>query len=444
MLQNMSLGVEVPELTSRGLATAIARAVREAVLPEGHRLPPIRTVADELGVSPTTVATAWQLLARSGVIVTAGRRGTLIAPRSPALRYRRAIDPASNASLDLSTGVPDPRLLPDLGSAVRALTEAVAPGSYLDAPVLPKLEELARATWPFEPGGLTVVDGAMDGLDLAARALFGFGDRVVTETPCFPPLLDLLEAHRVEIVAVRLDDEGMELAGVRAALEAPARAVILQPRAQNPTGVSMSTDRARELSELLAGTGTIVIEDESWSAVAQAGPVSVGTWLPEQTVHVRSFSKSHGPDLRIAAMGGPKDLMRAVSDLRQHGQGWTSRILQRILIELLTDERAVATVEHARSVYAHRRTQMVSALAAEGIDVAGSDGFNIWVPVADETSAVLALANRGIGVAPGAPFQANASAQPHIRITVSALDDGYEGVAAAIAEAARGSSRPVI
>lgn len=439
------LGIEIGDLTARGLATAIARAAREGVLADGHRLPSIRAIANEIGVSPTTVAAAWQLLTRSGVIVTSGRRGTVIASRSgKALRYRRAVDPTSSVPLDLSTGVPDPRLLPDLGSAVRALRQAVVPGSYLDAPVLPELDDVLRATWPYEVSAITIVDGAMDGLDLAARATLQFGDRVVVETPCFPPLLDLLESHQVEIVGVGLDDGGIDLEQVRAALARPTRAVILQPRAQNPTGISMTQVRARALSEALADTGTIVIEDESWAAVAQAEPVSVGSWLPQQTVHVRSFSKSHGPDLRIAAMSGPEDVMRAIGEIRQHGQGWTSRILQRILLELLTDEHAMATVDRARAAYAVRRARMVTALAGRGTNVAGTDGFNIWIPVADETSAVLSLASRGIGVAPGAPFQVESSDEPHVRLTVSALNDGYEDVALAVAQAARGSRRPVV
>ncbi|MEO6884682.1 MAG: aminotransferase class I/II-fold pyridoxal phosphate-dependent enzyme [Jatrophihabitantaceae bacterium] len=439
------LGVPVLELTAKGIATAIARAVRDQSLAEGALLPPIRSVASELGVSPTTVAAAWQLLARSGVIVSSGRRGTIIAPRSTqSSRYRRAVDPASNVQLDLSTGVPDPRLLPDLSSAVRALTEAVAPGSYLDPPVLADLDRLIRTTWPFDVPGLTVVDGAMDALDLTARVLFGFGDRVIVETPYFPPMLDLLESHRVDIVAVGLDEDGIDLHGVQDALAVPTRAVIVQPRAQNPTGVSMTTRRAHQLSKLLAPTDTIIIEDESWAAVARAEPVSLGVWLPQQTVHIRSFSKSHGPDLRIAAMSGPEQLMREISALRQNGQGWTSRILQRILLELLTDPVAITAVEHARTVYAQRRTNVVNALAAEHISVTGTDGFNIWIPVADETSAILCLANHGIGAAPGAPFQVHTSLDPHIRITVSSLDRGYAHVAAAIAEAARGSQRPVV
>ncbi len=95
----------------------------------------------------------------------------------------------------------------------------------------------------------------------------------------------------------------------------------------------------------------------------------------------------------------------------------------------------------ARSTYAERRAAMVAALGQHGITVGGTDGINLWVPVADETAAVVRLASQGIGVAPGAPFAVRAGQPPHIRVTVGLLAEGHAEVAAAIAAAARGSVR---
>ena len=341
--------------------------------------------------------------------------------------------------LDLSTGVPDPALLPDLSRALGALTDAATPGSYLDDPVLPELAEVLRAQWPFAADELTVVDGAMDGIELATRVLVGFGDRVAVEHPAFPPLLDLLESRGAEIVGIPVDASGMSAEALRAV---PAiTAVYLQPRAQNPTGISLTTDRAAQLADVVRYTSAAVIEDDSAGAVAASEPVSLGQWVPERTVHVRSFAKSHGPDLRLAALSAPEDIARRIAALRQLGQGWSSRLLQRLLLGLLTDPHSVAAVAQARSAYAQRRSTMVAALAEHGIAVGGTDGINLWVPVADETAAVVRLASQGIGVAPGAPFAVRAGQPPHIRVTAGLLASGHDEIAAAIASAARGSVR---
>jgi DNA-binding transcriptional MocR family regulator len=251
-------------------------------------------------------------------------------------------------------------------------------------------------------------------------------------------LLDLLEACGAEIVPVEMDAEGMTAAGLRAA--GTLGAVYLQPRAQNPTGVSMTVDRAAQLADVLGFGTTAVIEDDSAGAIAQAPPISLGRWLPERTVHVRSFAKSHGPDLRLAALSAPADVARRITALRQLGQGWSSRLLQRLLLGLLTDAASVDAVAQARATYASRRATLVAELAERGVEVGGSDGINLWVPVADETAAVVRLASQGIGVAPGAPFSVRPGT-PHVRVTAGLVHGGFAEVADALAGAARNTVR---
>lgn len=429
--------------TSRGLASAVSRAIADGALPGGTRLPPIRTVATELTLSPTTVSSAWSILARSGLLRTDGRRGTTVLDRNSAGadRYRRALGRTSAPEMDLSTGVPDEALLPELTEVLGHLQRAGTPSSYLEEPVVPELAARLRADWPYVAPALTVVDGAMDALDLLTRTVLRVGDRVVVEHPCFPPILDLLEALSVDVVGVPVDEHGLVPGALREALEAPVAAVVLQPRAHNPTGVTMSRGRAEELAELVRGRPTLVVEDDSAHGLSPTPALSLGEWLPDQTVHVRSFSKSYGPDLRLAAMSGPADLMRAVDASRHLGQGWSSRLLQRILLGLLTDAAAAEQVLAAQRAYADRRTRFTEALARRGIDVGGREGINVWVPVADETAAVARLAAHGIGVSAGAPFAALPGMPGHIRVTVGLVREGHDELAEAVAAAAVAAGR---
>src|SRR5690349_24450090 len=80
--------------SAKGLAHAVSAAVRDGVLRPGDRLPPIRMVATELTLSPTTVSSAWALLARAGTVATDGRRGTTVLDPRPALagRYQQALE----------------------------------------------------------------------------------------------------------------------------------------------------------------------------------------------------------------------------------------------------------------------------------------------------------------------------------------------------------------
>lgn len=426
------------EPTAKGLAAAVSRAVRDGVLAPGDRLPPIRELAHQLALSPTTVSAAWGLLTRAGTLRTAGRRGTLVADTSAprAGRYRQALEHPAAFPLDLSTGVPDEELLPGLSAALQALTTAGTPHSYLDDPVLPELRDALLASWPYDPPALTVVDGAMDGLELVLRSRVQYGDRVVVEHPGFPPLLDLLEAVGAEVVGVPLDTAGLVPAALAAAVVEPVAAVVLQPRAQNPTGVSMTPARAQALADLLRGRDVLVVEDDSASALGGPTPATLAAHLPDQVVHLRSYSKSHGPDLRLAALSGPAAVLDEIRHVRQLGQGWSSRLLQRILLHLLTEPGSRAEVDAAREAYAARRTAFVGALAAEGVEVGGSEGLNVWVPVHDEAAALVRLAGQGIGVAAGSPFQVLPDAA-HVRVTCGLVREDLPAVAAAVAAAAR-------
>ena len=99
-------------------------------------------------MSPTTISEAWQSLASVGAIDSRGRQGTFVrrptGPSSPR-RYRRITEGPGHFALDLSTGTPDPALLPDLRPAIAKVSTQSLTSSYLDDPVLPALETRLRA-----------------------------------------------------------------------------------------------------------------------------------------------------------------------------------------------------------------------------------------------------------------------------------------------------------
>ena len=66
----------------------------------------------------------------------------------------------------------------------------------------------------------------------------------------------------------------------------------------------------------------------------------------------------------------------------------------------------------------------------------GADGINLWLPVEDETAAIVRLASRGIGAAPGAPFTLLPEPGGHLRVTCGLVDAGFEELAEELAVAA--------
>ncbi len=434
----------INDRSARGIAAAVGRMITRGDLAVGTRLPTVRELSKSLGVSPTTVSEAWQTLTSVGAIDARGRQGTFVrqptGPGSPR-RYRRVTEGPGHFALDLSTGTPPSSLLPDLGPVVAKVSRQSLTSSYLDNPVLADLEARLRDGWPFRAEALTVVDGAMDALDRVAQVVVRLGDRVIVEHPTFPPLLDLLDQLGADVIGVDVDDQGPIVAHVAEALRLQPVAVFLQPRAHNPTGVTTTRPRMKALAAEIESTDAVVIEDDHSGDIATGALVSIGSWLPHRTVHIRSYSKSHGPDLRLAAVGGAGDVVTAVANRRLLGPGWSSRILQAVLLEMLDDAQTIQAVATAQTEYVRRRQLVADVLDSRNVAVTGSDGINLWMTVGDERSALVTLAAKGIGAAPGEPFQVRRDT-PHLRVTVGLIENDHERVAHQLADAAGGSGSP--
>jgi DNA-binding transcriptional MocR family regulator len=435
------LGVIVPAVDERspgGVAGGVSRLIRGGELAPGVRLPTVRELASALGTSPTTVSQAWALLTRAGLISPQGRRGTFVngeqSPRA-VWRVRRTMGSPGRPALDLSTGTPDLALLPDMAAAISRLVLADSTRDYYDEPVIPELEQLLRERWPYEPERLTVVDGAMDAMDRIVAEQVTLGSRVLVENPAYPPLLDLLELVGAQLITLELDEYGVTPASLAAGLAYEPVAAFIQPRAHNPTGASLTRERAAALADLLRATETLVVEDDHAGDIALSAPISLGQWLPDTTVHVRGFSKSYGPDLRLAAMGGPEEIIGPLVDRRLLGPGWSSRMLQHVLLELLCDPATQTSVARARDEYAARREALAAALERHGLSAPRGDGINTWVSVHDEQSVLLAMATHGIGVAAGSPFTVRPLAGDHVRVTSGLLRHGADHVAELLAAA---------
>lgn len=422
--------------TAVKIAGSIERALRAGALPAGARLPTVRRLAMHLGVSPATVASAFRLLRDRGVVVADGRRGTRISPR-PALTTR-AIAPIPEAIQRLDDGNPDPALLPSLKTALAAIDPT--PRLYGGPAEDPNLLRLMRREFRrngVAPGTACVVSGAMDGIERILTDHFRPGDRIAVEDPGFTGILDMVASRGLTLLPVRVDDEGPEPDAVARVCRAGAQAIIVTPRAQSPMGAAVTETRARDLRAVLRKWPDVMtIEDDHANRISGV-PIHVlhdagrARW-----VYVHSFSKPICPDLRVAVMTGDAATIGRVHDRIVVGERWVSHVLQRLVTAILSDKTARADLRRAARTYARRRTALIQALRDRGIPAFGRSGYNVWVPVREETATVQALAAGGWAIAAGERFRL--SSPPAVRVTASTLDPSLApDVAAAFAAAAR-------
>lgn len=404
------------------IAASVERAVGAGELHPGEVLPPLRELAVYLEVNPNTVASAYRTLRDRGVIETAGRRGSRVRPR-PASTPREALRVDVPPGVrNLSTGNPDPALLPPLGPALAAAADRAAahPTLYGAPAVDEELARRARAAFDVDgvPDGPTAVtSGSLDAIERVLTAHLRPGDAVAVEDPGWTSLLDLVPALGLRAVPVQVDEEGPLPEELERALVAGARAVVVTDRAQNPTGAAVSARRAEELRTLLADHAhVLLIEDDHGHGIVDL-PLHPLAGVSDHWVLVRSTAKAYGPDLRLAVLTGDAVTVDRVRGRQRLGPGWVSRLLQDAVVHLWQTD-AVDAVEVA-GAYDRRRDELIRALEERGVEARGRSGMNVWVPVPDETGVVARLLQAGWAVAPGGRFRMGAPAG--IRITVSSL-----------------------
>src|SRR2546428_2550610 len=401
-----------------GIVTSVETAIREGRLGAGARLPTVRDLARALRVSPTTAAAAYRTLRVRGLVHAQGRRGTRVS-RRPTLPIRPPA-PAPSPLRDLSLGNPDPALLPSLQRALARLPRR--PGLYGEPVNRPELLALARHRLERDGlprGELAVAGGALDGIERVLQAHLRPGDRVAVEDPGYVAVFDLVGALGLVPEPVGLDGAGPLPAGLARALRAGVEAVIVTPRAQNPTGAALDPARARELRAVLARhPHVLVVEDDHAGPVAGAPALSVCRGR-ERWAIVRSVSKSLGPDLRLAILAGDPTTVARVEGRQSVGSGWVGHLLQDLVTALWGDPATDRLLRRAAESYAQRRNPLVRALRAQGIAAHGCSGLNVWVPVVEEAPTIAALAGAGWAVRAGERYRLRSA--PAVRITVAAL-----------------------
>ena len=421
-------------LATREIVTEMAALIRSGAIPMGVQLPPVRELAQELGVSPATVSAAWSELKRSKVIAGRGRNGIWVCGNKPSPRPVRFESVGNFGKLivtDLTYASPDPALLPDMRQALLEGLKTPELNSYQRSPITPSLRDAVQVRWPYPAEAFMATSGGFDGVMLTLQALLLPGATVAIEDPTTARLLDILDRVGVNVIPVSCDEDGPIPASLAAVLRQKPAAFIYQPRTHSVCGHSVTASRLQALAEELAHSEVMIIEDDGIGDIAAQPAISLGNYYPERVVHIVSYSKSLGPDLRLAVLSGAAEVVGRIQSVRNFSSGWISRILQDAAAWMLGDSACQAAILQARLQYHLRRQALVAALQARGVSVFGRDGLSVWIKVPSEQFAVVTLAVRGFAVFPGSRFGIQPTS--HIRVGTSQLDGNIESLADAIA-----------
>ncbi|WNG23655.1 PLP-dependent aminotransferase family protein [Cystobacter fuscus] len=294
-----------------------------------------------------------------------------------------------------------------------------------------------------------ITNGSQQGIELVAKVMLDPGDLVVVENPSYLAALQTFSGYEASYAVVGSDDDGMRVDELeRLVTSRKPKLIYLVPNFQNPKGTTLSLERRHALVRFAQRHRILILEDNPYGELRFRGQhlPSLAS-LDDQGVVVSlgSFSKTLAPGLRIGWMVGPRDILRAVTVVKQAADLHTATVAQRATARLLTNFDFNAHLERLRVIYGERCMAMLASLERHmpvGTRWTQPDGgMFVWAELPRGMSAdalfPLALEKR-VAFVPGAPFYAAEPRHEFMRLNFSnrppeLLEEGMRRLGAVIA-----------
>ena len=451
--------MDTPPTTLPGRTAGVMQFVRHRIAardwPPGARLPSLRAMAQQQGVSKSTVVEAYDRLATEGTIWARAGAGFYVSgPLAPLSladigpRLERQIDPlwVSRQSLDLGAQALKPGCgwLPDdwlPQEAIRRALRQVARDpdapltAYAPALGLPALrsliaQHLATRGMQVDPRQILLTDSGTQAVDLLCRFLIQPGDAVLVDDPCYFNFLALLRAHRAHIIGIPHTPDGPDMDRFEAALHTHSpRLYLSNSGPHNPTGAHLSADKAARIQALAREHDLILIEDGIFGDLESGPSVSLtDTGDRDRVAQVGSFSKTLSASLRCGYLIAREDWLDALADLRTATTFSGAGLTQAVIARLLQDGSWQRHARLLRQQLARAMPRAIAMLRTLGLQPwhTPTDGMFVWCRLPrgiDGARLAQTGLQQGLMLAPGNVFSQSQTAGDMMRFNVSQMDD---------------------
>ena len=357
----------------RQIEDGLRARVRDRRLAPGTQLPSTRDLARQLGVSRQLAVGAYAQLSAEGYLqVRQGARPTVAGSTFTPTTPERPDDRAPPPLYDLRPSVPDvsefPRAawLRSLRTAVSSITDADL--GYGDPRGAPQLRAalanyLARVRGvSTTPEQVVITSGYTQALNLVCSVLAeNDGAAVALEAPSNPEQAQIAARAGLAPIAVQVDEDGL---AVDRLTDAAARAVIVTPAHQHPTGVVLAADRRIRLLHWLHANDAYAIEDD-YDAEYRYDRNAVGALQgldPDRVIYAGSLSKTLAPALRLGWLVLPHVLVDPIAESKVLADQGSPRLEQLALADFLHRGELDRHLRRMRTAYRRRRDALHTAL----------------------------------------------------------------------------------
>lgn len=460
------------------VANRISYLIEQGTFRPGDKVPSIRNLSQQFGVSINTTKQAYAYLEDRRLIEARPQSGYFVSARLPDVPVdpqilKREISPTEVSLGDLSRmilrdsmnsellqlGISSPgydmlpidKLNRMIASELRrrpeqAVEYSVPPGNSRLRTQIAKRMLLAGCA--LRPDDIVTTTGCMEAVFLALKVLCQPGDTVAVESPTFFNFLQLIEALGLKALEIPTSPtDGLSLEALSYALEHNAiSACLVVTNYSNPLGCIMSDDRKRELVELLAKYDVPLIEDDIHGDIAfvDERPSVARSYSRDGNVLLcSSFSKTVAPGYRVGWIA-PGRYQEEIEGLKMATTVASASPTQMAVAEFLANGGYERHLRKLRRDSASRVAQMSEAIGTyfpEGTKVTRPrGGFCLWLEMPGEVDALKLYADavsEGITLAPGPLFSATGKFRNCIRLNAAMWSDRIEHAVATLGRLAR-------
>jgi 2-aminoadipate transaminase len=345
-------------------------------------------------------------------------------------------------------GMPAPEVFPieEFSEACQRVLKDYGPQSLQYGATegyLPLREMIARHSARYgidiSAENIMITSGSQQALDLLGKILINRGDRVLVESPTYLGALQAWNAYGAEYVTVPMDEHGMVTDALEGALRSGPKFIYVLPNFQNPTGVTLSSERRLKLIELADRYGVPIVEDDPYGQLRYEGehlPSVVvldsqfrdncSTCYRGNVIYLSTFSKILAPGIRLAWVVAPPEVIRKLVQAKQGTDLHTSSFNQLVTYEVAKGGFLDRHVKHIRDVYRERRDVMLAAMDGyfpPGVDWTHPEGgLFLWgiLPETMSSPEVLKVAiEQKVAFVPGGPFYPTGGGHNTMRLNFS-------------------------
>jgi 2-aminoadipate transaminase len=281
-------------------------------------------------------------------------------------------------------------------------------------------------------GELLVTSGGMEALGLAAKSFLETGDTVVVEGPSYLGAIMAFRGFQAEVVAVPLDEGGLDVDDLSCRLAAGLRPKLLYtiPDHQNPAGVTLAAERRVALVELARRYGFLIFEDVAYRELGFDGSALPSLWSigADVVLQASTTSKTFFPGVRLGWVVGPAEIVAELVSAKQTTDQCAAALGQRLFEEYVRRGWIDEQLERSRALYAGRCDRLLAALERsmppEVEWTRPSGGFFSWLTLpVDAGELALRAAAGGVAIVPGGPFYPDGRGTANVRLSFSNVGD---------------------